>query len=209
MNSIEDYILQHIDEEPDLLKKMNRDVHVNLLRPRMLSGHLQGRTLKMFCQMIKPKSVLEIGTYAGYSALCIAEALADDAVLHTIEINDELEDFIRNYFEQSCFSEKIKLYIGDAFDILPDMQDEFDMVFIDGDKRYYWEYFELVFSKLKKGGFVLADNTLWDSKVVEEIKNTDEQTKGILKFNEQIALDKRVEKVILPLRDGISIIRKK
>lgn len=209
MQSIEDYILKHIDKEPDLLKKLNRDAHVNLLRPRMISGHLQGRTLKMFCEMIRPKRVLEIGTYAGYSALCIAEALADDAVLHTIEINDELEDFIRAYFSQSDFSRKIRLHIGDAFDVVPAINEQFDLVFIDGDKRKYREYYELIFDKLKIGGFILADNTLWDQKVLDdEVKQNDEQTKGILKFNDLIAADKRIEKIILPLRDGMTIIRK-
>ena len=209
MPLVENYILEHIDEEPDLLKKMNRDVHVNLLRPRMLSGHLQGRLLKMFCEMIQPKRVLEIGTYAGYSALCIAEALSESAVLHTIEINDELEDFIRDYFFQSAHSQKIRLHIGDAFDIVPAIDEQFDLVFIDGDKRKYWDYYELVFSKVVLGGFIFADNTLWDEKVIDnDVKQNDEQTKGILKFNDLIATDKRIEKVILPVRDGMTIIRK-
>ncbi len=206
---MEEYILQHIDKEPELLQKLNRDVHVNLLRPRMLSGHLQGRTLKMFCRMIRPKRILEIGTYAGYSALCMAEALDNDGILHTIEINDELEDFILNYFNQSEFGDRIKLHIGDAFDIIPTISETFDMVFIDGDKRNYWEYFELVFDKVSPGGFILADNTLWDGKVLQQPANNDEQTIGILRFNELVAKDNRIEKVILPLRDGMTILWKK
>ena len=209
MQAIEDYILAHIDDEPAFLQKLSRDVHVNLLRPRMLSGHLQGRTLKMFCRMIRPKRVLEIGTYAGYSALCIAESLDEDACLHTIEINDELEDFIRNYFNQIEIAKKIHLHIGDAFDIVPTIDDTFDLVFIDGDKRFYLEYFELAFNKVRPGGFILADNTLWDNKVLHVPSTNDEQTKGILRFNEMIMKDLRVEKIILPLRDGMTIIYKK
>ncbi|MCD7971147.1 MAG: O-methyltransferase [Candidatus Azobacteroides sp.] len=208
MKEIEDYILSHIDEEPEELKKLNRDVHVNLLRPRMLSGHLQGRTLKMFCRMIRPERILEIGTYAGYSALSMAEALEDNGILHTIEINDELEDFILKHFNQSEHAHKIRLHIGDVFDILPDINEQFDLVFIDGDKRRYWDYFELVYEKVRPGGFILADNTLWDGKVIQEVAGNDAQTKGILEFNDRIARDKRVEKVILPLRDGMTLLYK-
>jgi len=206
---MEKYILEHIDKEPELLKKLYRDVHVNLLRSRMLSGHLQGRTLKMFCRMIHPQCVLEIGTYAGYSALCMAEALDDDAVLHTIEINDELEDFIRGYFNQSECGHKIKLHIGDAFDIVPKLNETFDLVFIDGDKRDYTKYFDLVFDKVSPGGFILADNTLWDGKVLQQPDFDDEQTIGIIRFNDMIAKNTDVEKIILPLRDGITIVYKK
>ncbi|MCL1943264.1 MAG: O-methyltransferase [Candidatus Azobacteroides sp.] len=205
---MEEYILQHIDEEPELLQKLNRDVHVNLLRPRMLSGHWQGRALKMFCRMIQPERVLEIGTYAGYSALCMAEALDDDAVLHTIEINDELEDFISGYFRQSEHGHKIKLHIGDAFDIVPGIDESFDLVFIDGDKRKYVEYFELVFDQVVPGGFIIADNTLWDGKILEQPHQNDRQTDGILRFNDMIARNPEIEKIILPLRDGMTIIHK-
>ena len=206
---MEKYILEHIDKEPELLKKLNRDAHVNLLRSRMLSGHLQGRTLKMFCRMIRPKRALEIGTYAGYSALCLAEALDDDAVLHTIEINDELEDFIRGYFNQSEFGSKIKLHIGDAFDIIPKLDETFDLVFIDGDKREYSKYFDLVFDKVSPGGFIIADNTLWDGKVLHRPHPNDEQTIGILQFNDMIAKNTETEKIILPLRDGMTIVYKR
>ena len=208
MSLLEDYILSHIDEEGDLLRQINRDAHVNLLRPRMLSGHLQGRILKMICRMVRPKRILEIGTYTGYSTLCMAEALDVDAKIHTIEIDDEMEDFIRKYLDQSPLKDRICLHIGDALDIIPALQDSFDLVFIDADKRLYCEYYNLVFDKLSPGGYILADNTLWDGKVLEEPHPTDKQTIGIKAFNDRIAQDDRVEKVILPLRDGLTMIHK-
>lgn len=207
-NAVEEYILKHIDEEGDHLKRLNRDVYVNLLRPRMLSGHLQGRFLKMLCRMIQPKSVLELGTYAGYSALCMAEALSSDAEIDTIEIDDELEDFILKHFQDSPFSAKINLHIGDSFQIIPQLNKTFDLVFIDADKRSYCDYFDVVFDKVRPGGFIIADNTLWDGKVLETPNENDAQTIGILKFNEKIANDMRIEKIILPLRDGITLIHK-
>ncbi|MDR2475685.1 MAG: O-methyltransferase [Bacteroidales bacterium] len=207
MQEIEKYILSHIDKEPELLQQLSRDVHIKMLRPRMLSGHLQGRLLKMLCRMIRPKRVLEIGTYVGYSALCMAEALTDEAVLHTIEINDELEDFIHQYFNQTEISKKIHLHIGDAFAIVPIIDETFDLVFIDGDKRDYWKYYDLVFDKVQAGGFILADNTLWNEKVIDD-NQPDKRTNGILYFNDRIATDKRIEKVMLPMRDGITLIHK-
>lgn len=206
---LENYILSHSDAEPDLLKTLTREANVKLLHPRMLSGHLQGRLLKMFTQMIRPKQVLELGTYTGYSAICIAEALSDDATVHTVEINDEMEDFIVHYLQQSPDNKKIKLYIADALQIIPTFEDDFfDMVFIDADKRLYWDYFEKVLPKVKSGGFLLVDNTLWNGKVVESVDSNDWQTKGILRFNDNLAKDDRVTKVILPIRDGITLIRK-
>ncbi len=205
---LEQYILNHIDEESDYLKHLNRDVHVNLLRPRMLSGHLQGRFLKMICRMTNPKNILELGTYAGYSALCMAESLGEEAQIHTIEIEDELEDFIRKHLDLNPHGKKVKLHIGNAFEIVPTLNTEFDLVFIDADKRDYCEYFDLIFDKVRKGGLIVADNTLWDSKVLEEPVANDAQTIGILKFNEKIAKDNRIEKIILPLRDGITLIYK-
>ena len=191
------------------MQTMFREANVKLLHPRMLSGHLQGRLLKMFTQMIRPHHVLELGTYTGYSALCIAEGLSNDALLHTIEVNDEMEDFINKYVSRSPQRDKIKLYIGDAVDIIPTFEDEmFEMVFIDADKRIYWKYFEMILPKVAPRGFLLVDNTLWDGKVVEPVDANDWQTKGILDFNERIAKDERVTKVILPLRDGITLIRK-
>ncbi len=208
-NNIEDDILAHIDEEGELLSRLNRDAHVNLLRPRMLSGHLQGRMLKMFVKMICPQCVLEIGTYTGYATLCMAEGLSAGAKIHTIEINDELEDFICKYFNQSDLKDKIHLHIGDAMDIIPNLNETFDLVFIDADKRLYFDYFDLVFEKVKHGGYIIADNTLWSGKVLEENSPADQQTDGIKRFNDKIAQDNRIEKVIIPLRDGLTIIHKK
>jgi predicted O-methyltransferase YrrM len=209
--SLDEYILAHIDPEPDQLARLHRETHLKLLHPRMISGHLQGRLLKMFVQMINPENVLELGTFSGYSALCIAEGLLKkNAQVHTIEINDELEDFIRRALNNSPYKERIRLHIGDATKIIPNFEDQFfDLAFVDADKRLYWEHYELILPKLRKGGFVLADNTLWSGKVVEETVNNDYQTKGILAFNEKLASDTRVEKVILPIRDGLTLIRKK
>ncbi len=206
---IESYILSHSDEEGSLLAALNRDANVNLLRPRMLSGHLQGRILKMFCRMLKPKRVLEIGTYTGYATLCMAEALEKDAEIHTLEINDEMEDFIRKYVSQTPDKDKIKLYFGDAMEIIPALDESFDLVFIDADKRLYSDYYDLIFDKLPAGALILADNTLWDGKVLEPLHPADKQTAGILAFNDKIKADQRVEKVILPLRDGLTMIWKK
>ena len=207
---LEEYILSHIDAEGDALARLNRETHLFHLRPRMCSGHLQGRLLKMFVRMINPHNILELGTFTGYSALWLAEGLiAPDGELHTIEIDDELEDFIRNHFEASPFAERINLHIGDAREILPSLGKTFDLVFMDANKREYCEYYDLVFPMLSPGGFIIADNTLWDGKVVDWGKKLDAQTEGILKFNDYIAQDERVEKVIIPLRDGLTIIYKK
>jgi len=206
--NLDEYILSHIDEEGEQLAQLNRRAHVQLLRPRMLSGHLQGRILKMLVRMQRPVRILEIGTYTGYATLCLAEGLPEEGEIHTIEIDDELEDFIRNQFEQSGYKERMHLYIGDALKIIPSLEDSFDMVFIDADKRLYCEYYDLVFEKVRSGGIILADNTLWDGKVLEEPHLNDKQTLGISRFNEKIAKDKRVEKVILPVRDGLTIIYK-
>lgn len=206
---LEEYILRHIDEEDDYLKALYRDTHVKLLRPRMASGHLQGRMLKMFVRMIRPKQILEIGTYSGYSALCMAEGLDEGSVLHTFEINDEQEDFTRPWLEQSPYVDKIKFYIGDALERVPQLGITFDLVFVDGDKRKYIEYYEMSLAHLSPGGYIIADNTLWDGHVTETPNPNDAQTIGIQAFNEFVAKDNRVEKVILPLRDGLTIIRKK
>ncbi|KAA6352199.1 putative O-methyltransferase [termite gut metagenome] len=205
----QDYILQHIDPEDDYLKALYRDTHVKLLRPRMASGHLQGRILKMFVEMIRPQQVLEIGTYTGYSALCLAEGLPKNGMLHTIEINDEQEDFTRPWLENSRYADRIKFYIGDALELVPRLGILFDLVFIDGDKRKYTEYYEIAFSLLSPEGYIIADNTLWDGHVLTETPPADKQTTGIKSFNDYIADDNRVEKVILPLRDGLTIIKKK
>ncbi len=205
---LEEYILAHIDKEDNLLAKLRRDTYVNLLRPRMVSGHLQGKILKMICRMIQPQCVLEIGTFTGYSAISMAAGMASGSELHTFEINDELEDFTRSFLEQSEHRDKINFHIGDALELVPAMDKLFDLVFIDGDKRNYCEYYDCVFPKVKKSGLILADNTLWDGKVIETVANSDTQTKGILAFNDKIAADTRVEKVILPLRDGLTMILK-
>ncbi|MDR2791455.1 MAG: O-methyltransferase [Tannerellaceae bacterium] len=206
---IEDYILSHIDEEGDLLAALRRDAHVNLLRPRMLSGHLQGRLLKMFCRMIRPHRVLEIGTYTAYATLCMAEGLGADALIHTVEINDEMENFIRRYVSRSPEQEKIRLHFGDALEIIPRLGEMFDLVFIDAGKHQYTAYYETVFPYVRSGGFILADNTLWDGKVVRDTVPLDKQTAGILAFNELVRRDVRIEKVILPLRDGLTVICKR
>ncbi|MDO5572202.1 MAG: O-methyltransferase [Bacteroidales bacterium] len=208
---LENYILEHIDEEGRHLKKVNRDTYVKLLRPRMCSGHLQGRILNMICQLVRPRYILELGTFSGYSALCMAESLADDplAELHTIDIDDELEEFASSNFENSEYGDKIHLHIGDAIEIIPTIDRIFDVVFIDANKRIYSEYYDLVFDKVRKGGLIIADNTLWDGKVIQDPLPKDAQSVGILNFNDKIKNDDRVEKVILPLRDGMTLIRKK
>ncbi|HIU39036.1 MAG TPA: O-methyltransferase [Candidatus Limisoma intestinavium] len=205
---LEDYILSHIDKEGESLHKLDRETHLFHLRPRMCSGHLQGRLLKMIVRMIRPKNILELGTFTGYSALSMAEGMDGDGELHTVEIDDELEDFIREHLEKSPYADRIHLHIGDALEIVPQLGLTFDLVFIDADKRRYDDYYNMVFDHVAHGGFILADNTLWDGKVVDYGKKLDAQTAGILRFNDLVAADPRVEKVILPLRDGLTIIRK-
>lgn len=207
--SIDDYILRHIDDEGDYLRALYRDTHVKLLYPRMASGHLQGRMLKMFVRMIRPQRILEIGTYSGYSALCMAEGLDEGGTVYTFEINDEQEDFTRPWLEGSPHAEKIKFYIGDALELVPRMDLHFDMAFMDGNKRNYIDYYQMILPRLSPGGYILADNTLWDGHVLEHAAPADQQTQGIQAFNDLVAADTRVEKVILPLRDGLTIIRKK
>ena len=208
--TIDEYILQHIDPEGDYLHALYRDTHLKLLYPRMASGHLQGRMLKMFVRMIKPSCILEIGTYSGYSALCMAEGLSEGGMIHTFEINDEQEEFTRPWFEGSPYADRIKLYIGDALQLLPQLGLTFDLAFVDGDKRRYVDYYEMILPRLADGGYIIADNTLWDGHVLEEHPHaSDLQTQGIKAFNDLVARDERVEKVILSLRDGLTIIRKK
>ena len=205
---LEDYILSNIDEEGEMLSRLDRETHLFHLRPRMCSGHLQGKLLKMFVRMIRPKNILELGTFTGYSALSLADGMTGDGELHTIEIDDELEDFIREHFENSPHADRLKLHVGDAREIIPQLGLTFDLVFIDANKRQYLEYYNLVFDYVTPGGFIIADNTLWDGKVVDYGKKLDAQTAGILEFNDFVARDKRVEKVILPLRDGLTLIHK-
>ena len=207
-DSLENYILSHIEPEPDYLYRLWRATNIYMLHGRMASGHLQGRLLKMLVQMIRPKRVLEVGTFSGYSALCMAEGLQKGGKVYTFEINDEQEDFTRPWIEGSSVASKIEFIIGDAITEAPKLGIEFDMAFIDGDKRTYVETYEMVLSILKPGGFILADNTLWDGHVTDPAYDRDHQTLGIRRFNDHIAQDPRVEQVILPLRDGLTLIRK-
>lgn len=207
--SIEEYIRAHIDKEPEHLYNLYRATNIELLHGRMASGHLQGRLLKMLVKMIRPKNILEIGTFAGYSAICLAEGLEEGGKVYTFEINDEQEDFTRPWIESSAMADRIEFIIGDAIEQAPRLGVEFDMAFIDGDKRTYIESYEMVMQVLRQGGFILADNTLWDEHVVDPQYAKDAQTRGILQFNDHVAADDRVEKVIMPLRDGLTLIRKK
>ncbi len=207
-SELESYVLNHIDAEGDYLYRLYRATNIHTIHGRMASGHLQGRLLKMLVTMIRPRNILEVGTFSGYSAICLAEGLDDDGKVWTFEINDEQEDFTRPWLEGSPVADKIRFIIGDAITEAPKLGIEFDMAFIDGDKRTYVETYEMVMSVLRPGGYILADNTLWDGHVTDHAYDRDHQTVGIRRFNDHVAADKRVEKVILPLRDGLTIIRK-
>ncbi|MBR6034594.1 MAG: O-methyltransferase [Paludibacteraceae bacterium] len=211
--TVEEYILSHTTPENAALEAITRDTYVHVLNPHMLSGHVQGRALSMMSHMLRPKRIMELGTYTGYSALCLAEGLAEDGRLVTIERNDELEDTIRCNLSRSPLGEKIELIIGDAKEILDNGQwtmeiGQYDLVFIDADKREYCAYLELVYPLVPVGGFILADNTLWDGHIVDPAYDKDQQTLGLRAFNDLVAADERLEQVILPLRDGLTIIRK-
>ena len=206
---LDDYILAHIEPEPEYLYRLWRATNIYMLHGRMASGHLQGRLLKMLVQMMRPKNILEVGTFRGYSAICMAEGLDDGGRVYTFEINDEQEDFTRPWIENSPEADKITFIIGDAISEAPKLGIEFDMAFIDGDKRTYVETYEMVLSVLKPGGFILADNTLWDGHVTDPAYDHDQQTLGIRRFNDYVAQDPRVEQVILPLRDGLTIIKRR
>jgi caffeoyl-CoA O-methyltransferase len=200
------YAEKHTSAESDLQKKINRDTHVNVLRPRMLSGHLQGRFLAMISNMVRPNRVLEIGTYTGYSAICLAEGLKPGGRLYTIDINEELEETVRGYIAAAGMDEKIEYIIGDAQDVIPSIKEKFDLVFIDADKENYARYFDLVIDSVNLNGIILADNVLWSGKVLDE--KPDKDTKAIIDFNLKIQNDARVENVLLPIRDGIMMMRK-
>lgn len=207
---LDDYMVHHSDAEPDFLAAVARETHLQTINPRMMSGHFQGRILKMLVRMAQPMRLLEIGTFTGYSALCMAEGLPAGGHIDTVEINDELEAFIRKNFTESPYNESITLHIGDARQVVPQIEGTFDFVFIDADKREYRDYYELVLPRVRCGGFILADNTLWDGKVlIENPPSGDHQTIAVKQFNDFIAADPRIEKVILPLRDGLTLIRKK
>ncbi len=206
--TVEEYIEDHIDTEGDYLHRLYRATQSKLLYGRMASGHTQGRLLKMFVEMIRPKNILEIGTFSGYSALCMAEGLQEGGTVHTMEIFDELEDFTRPWIENSPWADKVRFYIGDAMRLVPSLGFRYDMAFIDGNKRKYLDYYKMVLDYMNPGGYIFADNTLWDGHVVET-DTGNEQTRGIMEFNDYVAQDRRVEKVIIPIRDGLTIIRLK
>ncbi len=206
---IDEYILSHTEAEDPVLYELTRETHQKVLSPRMLSGHLQGKFLEMVCKMIKPMHILEIGTYTGYSAICMAKGLQNGGKLHTIELNDELCAMIKKYIKKAELEDKIELHIGNALEIVPKLRLEFDVVFIDGNKRQYCDYYDIVFDKVKKGGFILVDNVLWNGKVVEKVHGKDLQTQKIIEFNRRVQADRRVQNLLLPLRDGLMILQKK
>ncbi len=207
---LDDYIRRHIDAEPEYLHRLYRDTQLRLSYGQMASGHVQGRLLKMLTQMIRPRTVVELGTFSGYSALCIAEGLEPGAELHTFEIYDEQEDFTRPWIENSAYADRIHLHIGDALQLLPAMNLQPDMAFIDADKRHYIEFYEMLLPMMPSGAYIIADNTLWYGHVTEtDTRASDQQTLGIKAFNDMLAQDARVEKVIVPVRDGLTLIRKK
>lgn len=206
---LEQYIRSHISAEEPFLNQLERETNLTCIHPRMLSGHIQGKVLYMLCKMIQPHRVLELGTYTGYSAISMALALDNDAMLHTIEVRDEQEEIIAKYIAKARLGNKISTHFGDAKDIVPSIDEMFDLVFIDADKREYTQYYQLVFDKVKQGGYIIADNILWDGKVVDPSEANDAQTRGILEFNAMVQADERVENVIFPFRDGMMIVRKK
>ena len=206
--ALENYCTEHSSPESELLYRLQRETHLKVLRPRMLSGHLQGLLLEMIIAMLKPKYILEIGTYTGYSTLCLADKLEENAVLHSIEINPELEDIITKYVVQHPKNNQIKIHFGDALNIIPNLDMEWDLVFMDAEKSEYSSYYDLVFPKLNKGGFILTDNVLWSGKVIEELKPNDKETKAVLEFNQKIQNDVRVKNLLLPFRDGLMWIEK-
>ena len=207
-NKIEDYIRKNSSKEPEILKDLNKETYLKILNPRMLSGHLQGRFLSIITKLIKPKKILEIGTYTGYSAICMAEGLIENGIIHTIDINEELISIQNKYFAKSKCDNSIIQHVGDARNIIKSINEKFDLVFLDADKENYIEYYELVIEKVKKGGLIIADNVLWTGKVVEPNKDDDELTQYLIDFNKMINEDDRVENIILPLRDGLNIILK-
>lgn len=202
------YVEAHTSPEDKLLQQINRDTHAYVLLPRMLSGHLQGRLLAMLAQMVRPRAILEIGTYTGYSALCLAEGLHPEGVLHTIDINEELQDRVQGYFDQSPAKEQIYYHIGNALELVPQLKEAWNLVFIDADKRNYTAYYEMIIGQVARGGFIIADNVLWSGKVAQA-QLSDRDTEALRSFNRMIQEDERVENVLLPVRDGLMIIRKK
>tara|TARA_R110000868_G_scaffold147359_12_gene368840 strand:+ start:30 stop:674 length:645 start_codon:yes stop_codon:yes gene_type:complete len=206
---LDDYVVKHSEDEPELLQQLTRETYQKILQPRMLSGHYQGRVLSMISKLVNPKNILEIGTYTGYSALCLVEGMQASGELHTIDINEELVDFQRIYFDKSNYGHQIHQHLGNALEIIPKLNKTFDLVFIDADKENYSNYFNLIVEKLNKGGIILSDNVLWSGKVLETtFKKEDTSTPALIKYNRLLKVDKRVETVVLPIRDGLTISRK-
>ena len=206
-DDLEHYIEQHSQKEPELLAQLNKETYQKILLPRMLSGHFQGRVLSMLSKLIRPVTILEIGTYTGYSALCLCEGMQENGVLHTIDIKEELVDFQRKYFDKSPWGSQIVQHLGEALDIIPTIEIQFDLVFIDADKENYINYFNLIVPKMNKGGIILSDNVLWSGKVVEELNPNDVSTKILVEYNKMVNEDERVETVLLPIRDGLTVSR--
>lgn len=206
---LENYVAQHSQVEPELLAKLNKETHQKILQPRMLSGHFQGRVLSMLSKIIRPKSILEIGTYTGYATLCLAEGLVANGTLDTIDVNEELVDFQKKYFDASPYKNQIIQHLGNALDIIPTLPKKFDLVFIDADKENYIHYFNLVVPMMHSGGIILSDNVLWSGKVVEEVKPNDKSTNILVTYNKLLNEDDRVETVLLPIRDGLTVTRVK
>lgn len=206
---LENYAAQHTEDEPLLLQELNKRTHLNILQPRMISGHFQGRFLSLLSKMVQPRTILEIGTYTGYATLCLAEGLHPEGVLHTIDIKEELTDLQREFFDRSGYGNQIVQHLGKAADIIPSLDTTFDLVFIDADKQNYAHYFDLVIEKMNRGGIILSDNVLWSGKVVEEVKHNDKHTQALMAYNQKIKDDPRVETVLLPIRDGITLSRVK
>jgi caffeoyl-CoA O-methyltransferase len=204
---LENYAATHSEDEPALLAALNRETHLKILQPRMLSGHFQGRILSLLSKLARPKTILEIGTYTGYATLCLAEGLAENGIIHTIDIKEELQDFQRKYFDQSPWAWQIKQHLGSALDIIPQLDATFDLVFIDADKENYINYFHMVVPLMNKGGIILSDNVLWSGKVLEPLNPNDTSTKVLIEYNELLKSDPRVETVLLPIRDGLTVSR--
>lgn len=206
---LDDYVVSHSENEPELLQELNRETYQKILQPRMLSGHYQGRILSMISKLVNPKNILEIGTYTGYSALCLAEGMQSNGALHTIDINEELVDFQRKYFDKSGYGNQIHQHLGNALEIIPKLDTTFDLVFIDADKENYSNYFNVIIDKLNTGGIIISDNVLWSGKVLETtFKKYDTSTPALIEYNALLKKDKRIETVVLPIRDGLTISRK-
>ena len=208
-DDLDSYVVAHSEKEPELLKQLTRETHQKILQPRMLSGAYQGRVLSMISKLVNPTNILEIGTYTGYSALCLAEGLKPEGKLHTIDINEELESFQKKYFDKSIFKDQIIQHIGNALNIIPNLDLKFDLIFIDADKPNYPAYFELIIHKLNPGGIILSDNVLWSGKVIEKVQEDDISTQALLEYNRMLVDDERIETVLLPIRDGLTISRLK